>query len=720
MSNTSSPQLLSAYDPTQDPIYGTFPLRPRRRQTRRVLLLPGHWDDKIECRLEVIRLGEKPKFEAISYVWGEANDFREVWIDGHSHTVTANLESALRRFRKRTEVREIWADAISINQKDKQERNQQVTLMRDIYRQCTGVLIWLGNKCQDGTSPAQQPEEVPCCWLTDFALADISVDDVHPEDKKMIDKYHDQFKRYYRRPKHLRHNLKQDYQMGSFCLLSLLAQDKCLNNIDIPLFLAHVSRRNIVQELRRMMDQSWWGRQWVIQETVLAPKVTVYYGRYVVPWEMLTVAAKKYQVHRQTCCADQYAALPPDEVGHVAHFARTIRYLDNWRQIWWQRGQEPEIFLLPLLWQFRRRSTTHIKDKVYALLPLVTRWGLENAMFPHYEWSDEEVYLNVAEELIKVHDSLLVLMGTTEKSDALRDKLPSWVPDWTIAPDDYELERLDRALLYNASEGESPDERVIHDHYLELNGCRYDVVSIIGETMPEDDDLALQRFKEWHDIVSMDDSPSARYISGCTRREAYFRTLCMDTVYVGKETDDANLPLDRRDYERAGPSYIQEYEHWVDDGKEKTGAHGLNTTVTFGHLDSPGAVPAGIPLPSALPRAGAVRMAQIIPARGAAGLSQAKNIAVTIDMAVTSATTNRRFFLTEQGYMGLGPTNMQIGDAVYVLCGGNTPFLLRSAGAKFVPDVGQRECQILVGDCYVHGIMDGEAMDTEKEKVYLM
>src|SRR5262249_34310553 len=109
-----------------------------------------------------------------------------------------------------------------------------------------------------------------------------------------------------------------------------------------------------------------------------------------------------------------------------------------------------------------------------------------------------------------------------------------------------------------------------------------------------------------------------------------------------------------------------------------------------------------------------------VPTRSTSGISQAKNIAVTIDIAVTSATTNRRFFLTEQGYMGLGPMNMQVGDVVYILCGGNTPFLLRTAGAKSVPEVGERECKILVGDCYVHGIMDGEAMDTEEETVYLI
>jgi hypothetical protein len=37
-----------------------------------------------------------------------------------------------------------WIDAVCINQEDINERGQQVRLMRDIYKQVSGVVVWLG------------------------------------------------------------------------------------------------------------------------------------------------------------------------------------------------------------------------------------------------------------------------------------------------------------------------------------------------------------------------------------------------------------------------------------------------------------------------------------------------------------------------------------------------------------------------------------------------
>lgn len=62
--------------------------------------------------------------------------------------------------------------------------------------------------------------------------------------------------------------------------------------------------------------------------------------------------------------------------------------------------------------------------------------------------------------------------------------------------------------------------------------------------------------------------------------------------------------------------------------------------------------------------------------------------------------SDQSFFITENGYMGLG--NPQVGDEIWVLFGGNTPFVLRPD-----PKIGHH---FLLGECYLHGIMDGEAM----------
>jgi hypothetical protein len=63
----------------------------------------------------------------------------------------------------------------------------------------------------------------------------------------------------------------------------------------------------------------------------------------------------------------------------------------------------------------------------------------------------------------------------------------------------------------------------------------------------------------------------------------------------------------------------------------------------------------------------------------------------------------RRVFYTEKGYLGLGPKALQKGDMVSILPFA-VPFVLRSKDDYF----------LLVGECYVDGMMNGEEMDESK------
>jgi len=85
------------------------------------------------------------------------------------------------------------------------------------------------------------------------------------------------------------------------------------------------------------------------------------------------------------------------------------------------------------------------------------------------------------------------------------------------------------------------------------------------------------------------------------------------------------------------------------------------------------------------------------------------------DAAVEMASQRRSFFLTEEGYMGTGPLSLAKGDQVYVLKGSNVPFILRPADkpddAEWRSDVDGDLYFTMVGDCYCHGIMDGEASE---------
>ncbi|KAH8756676.1 heterokaryon incompatibility protein-domain-containing protein [Diaporthe sp. PMI_573] len=62
---------------------------------------------------------------------------------------------------------------------------------------------------------------------------------------------------------------------------------------------------------------------------------------------------------------------------------------------------------------------------------------------------------------------------------------------------------------------------------------------------------------------------------------------------------------------------------------------------------------------------------------------------------------DRRPFVTSCGRLGIGPGNMMPTDCVFVLMGVNLPLILRQTPS---------ETWELIGDAYIHGIMDGQAV----------
>ena len=76
------------------------------------------------------------------------------------------------------------------------------------------------------------------------------------------------------------------------------------------------------------------------------------------------------------------------------------------------------------------------------------------------------------------------------------------------------------------------------------------------------------------------------------------------------------------------------------------------------------------------------------------------NDAARLSGALKDAADCRRWAMTRSGYMGLVPGTAQLEDNVYVVAGAQTPFIIRQSGLD----------NLLVGECYIHGIMDGEAL----------
>jgi len=115
----------------------------------RVLKLkPGDNDQDIDCSLEIVDIElTKGSYEAISYVWGDAKNTVKIWCNGQRVPITVSLADALRTFRHASEPRVLWADALCINQEDKNEKGHQVKRMGEVYANAKCTLVWLG--CDD-------------------------------------------------------------------------------------------------------------------------------------------------------------------------------------------------------------------------------------------------------------------------------------------------------------------------------------------------------------------------------------------------------------------------------------------------------------------------------------------------------------------------------------------------------------------------------------------
>jgi hypothetical protein len=89
-----------------------------------------------------------------SYAWGSAEDPLSIYIgmDGETtFSVTKNLGIALPYLRYVDKKRVLWIDAICVNQRNFDERGQQVQRMTDIFPKAKRVIVWLGPAADDSS-----------------------------------------------------------------------------------------------------------------------------------------------------------------------------------------------------------------------------------------------------------------------------------------------------------------------------------------------------------------------------------------------------------------------------------------------------------------------------------------------------------------------------------------------------------------------------------------
>lgn len=560
--------------------------------TRVVTILPGTHLAPIQCEINVIGLDEPPPYCALSYVWGERSEDYWVFVDQEHIRVTPILYSTLQHLRSHEETRTFWIDALCINQLDNTEKSSQVQKMQEIYRRSTEILIWLGPEGEGSASAMALASKIAAYW-SDQGL-DLS--DAEPAFRSK-------------------------------------------SPVDLSTLLESTS----VEAFGRLINRDWFERVWTVQEAAAPVKTkTVQCGDSRIDWWSF-VAAAKFLTH---------AIIRPDLKMYLPEVSplrsNSMRGLFNLDHL--QRFIESGRYhtdLLGILANYRYYKATDPRDKVYALLGLVTE-TMTDISTCDYFLDTPTVYLQVAKHCV-LHRGSLECLGYCNPS--LRNsELPSWVPDWRYPgvrhpfakwskhkPDFGDPDLVDKRI-YSSSADVTSQKRhlsisIFQNPKLFNEGIRIGEVMTAGLPFYQN---AIHGFES--DILRGWEPENLQLVygpTGETNFEAFSHTIVADVAKRGSLRERG---------------YAVDWNFW-------------RSVKDFTHP----------------PTSSRLRVEW---------------------GSLLFATVGRSFVLSDHGYMCLAPGETRPGDQICVLFGGHVFYILRPVGA----------CWSFIGECYVHGLMDGEAM----------
>ena len=263
--------------------YDNCPLT-RLGDIRVLSIQKGCPDDPIECTLTTRSL-ESPKFanpitaqkkpiryEALSYHWGLPTRMVDIKIytTGHPYPkifqVRPDLYAALKQLRKPEFDRTLWIDAICIDQENTGEQNSQVSIMAEIYSEATHVCVWLGPESSD----------------SEMALRFIS---------------------------------------------------RIVNLDDFDRLVVDPSTPKEWGALSSLMKRKWFSRRWVVQEIALAKRATLYCGSAEAEWSDFAVAVSLFETAETKGHLISKSIMNSPLFNHVPDFLGEIKSLGATRLV---------------------------------------------------------------------------------------------------------------------------------------------------------------------------------------------------------------------------------------------------------------------------------------------------------------------------------------------------------------------------------------------------
>lgn len=126
-----------------------LPLDRSKRSIRLFQFLQTELNGTIYLKLQIFDQADRllPEYNALSYAWGDLEhiEFVDIRVNDGNIRISPNLHDFLRVLRNHGSQKWYWADQISLNQNNVEERDHQVQLMGGIYSRALNVDVWLGH-----------------------------------------------------------------------------------------------------------------------------------------------------------------------------------------------------------------------------------------------------------------------------------------------------------------------------------------------------------------------------------------------------------------------------------------------------------------------------------------------------------------------------------------------------------------------------------------------
>ena len=403
----------------------------------------------------------------------------------------------------------------------------------------------------------------------------------------------------------------------------------------------------IWSEVETLFNRQWFRRAWIVQEAVASPVVTIVCGKWMVNCDDLFAAIRCVNERLQLSRNVDSASWDP--------FLKLAI-----QRSWEAKHARWSLFLL--LETFRHVDSSLNRDRFFSLLGLASDGNLE-AFEPDYESPFEDIACRVAGTLITQERGIQVLSRAGLGSQPHR--FPSWIPDWTTAKSGSLSDSLGRGVKYNASGDETeeiqfvPGTKEVH-----VKAIMADHITNISRSFNEPKQpKKLGRYLQ--EVDTMIDSLSNNYTS------------------VERDILKWLVPIAGALHPKVAVSgFVDTHESYKATRRILKKAEHMSVSQSKKRL---------------------LRIDDIVSKAEASPELEEMSVrekSLSYISLLEDCIEGWRFVTTKHGRCGIVPANAEVGDRVAIFLGGDVPFIVR-------PGIEKEACFRLVGECYIHGVMQG-------------